>query len=307
MSRGTWKVPGIWFCFLMTIGIVCVMGCMHQEVSEDSRLQVAVTILPQEDVARAVGGDRVCVTVVVPPGVEPHTYEPSAGQIVQLSRADMYFRLGPGLLPFEDALVDRLRTLNPDLVIIVTSSGIPLIQGEGGGNGTSRGADPHIWLSPSNLRLMAENMAEGFFIADPAHSEAYIAGKEAYLQKVDATDRAIRNTLSGTEGRPFLVFHPAWGYFAREYNLEQVSVEAEGKEPGIRQISMLIEFAVERGIRVVFADPQFSTRESEVIAREINGTVVLIDPLAPDTLANIERVASVISMSYGKRDEGGDS
>jgi len=260
---------------------------------------VVVTVLPQEEVARAVGGESVLITVVVPPGVEPHTYEPSAAQIVQMSRADLYLRLGPGLLPFEDALVDRLKTLNPGMKVVDTSRGFSPITVPGQGHDAAQGVDPHIWLSLAHLRLMAGNMADAFTDADPAHEGTYAAGRDAYIARVEDSERRIRGMLLGMEGKPFLVFHPAWGYFAREYGLVQVAVGEDGREPSARGLSSLVARAREEGIRVVFAEPQYDTRGSEVVAREIGGTVVLIDPLAPDTLANLERVASAISKSYG--------
>ena len=304
------------FLILLVLAALCLAGCLGGKTGDEPwqnaagdgpRLSVVVTLLPQEEVARAVGGERVFITVVVPPGVEPHTYEPSAAQIVQISRADLYLRLGPGLLPFEDALVDRLKTLNPGMRIVDTSRGVSPITMPGQGHDTAKGVDPHVWLSLAHLRLMAGNMADAFIAADPAHEEAYAASRDEYIARVEDTDRRIRGLLLGMEGKPFLVFHPAWGYFAREYGLVQVAVGEDGREPGARGLSSLIARAREEGIRVVFAEPQYDTRGSEVVAREIGGRVVLIDPLAPDTLANLERVASEISESYGGMKEEGEN
>ncbi len=287
-----------------------MMGCLQQDPGDDSRLHVTVTILPQSEIAREIGGERVCVTVIVPPGVEPHTYEPGAGQILEISRSDIYFRLGPGLLPFEDNLVERLRELNPDLLIVSTSDGIELIHGEEGmeedesGDPGHGGTDPHIWLSPSNLRIMAKNTGEGLRLADPLHREEYSERETAYLAKIDATDTKIRGILSGLDTRSFMVFHPAWGYFAREYGLSQVAVEEGGREAGIRHLSTLVAFARENGIKIIFADPQHSTRESSVVAGEIDGMVVVLDPLSPGTLQNLEDAASHIARSYHNTSPG---
>lgn len=303
MNRWIWTVPGSLFCLLLLAG-ACMMGCVQQGPGDDSRLHVTVTVLPQSEIAREIGGERVCVTVIVPPGVEPHTYEPGASQILGISKSDIYFRLGPGLLPFEDNLVERLKELNPDLLIVSTSDGIDLIHGEDGmeeegsvGSGQG-GTDPHIWLSPSNLRVMARNTGEGFRLADPLDREGYSARENAYLAKIDTTDATIRGIFSGLDTRSFMVFHPAWGYFAREYGLSQVSVEEGGREPGIRHLSTLVSFARENGIRIIFADPQHSTRESSVVAGEIDGMVVILDPLGPGTLQNLEDAASSIAGSY---------
>lgn len=310
LKRRVWGMPGVLFCMLILVG-ACVMGCMHHASQNDSQLQVTMTVLPQAEIAREIGGERVCVTVVVPPGVEPHTYEPSTGQLFEISGSDIYFRIGRGLLPIEDNLVERVRELNPKILIVDTSAGVPLIHGSDPGAENSsmdpdhHGTDPHIWLAPSNLRIMATNIEAGLSEADPSHREEYVAGRESYLAKVDTIDTDIRGILSGMDGRSFIVFHPAWGYFAREYDLDQVAVEAGGTEPGIRHIETLVEFARAKGIEVVFADPQHSLRESGVIAGEINGTVVRLDPLAPDVLDNLKRVAAEIARSYRDASPGG--
>jgi len=145
---------------------------------------------------------------------------------------------------------------------------------------------------------MAENVARGLSAIDPANADAYSARKEAYIAKIDACTDAIRRNLTGLEGRAFLVFHPAFGYFARDFGLVQVAVEEGGHEPGPAGLSRLVDNARENGIHVIFVEPQFSTRESEVIAREINGTVVTIDPLAPDVLENLVRISGTIAGSY---------
>lgn len=268
-------------------------GCTdYQPVSgRAAPLEVAVTLLPQAEMVKAVGGERVCVTVVVPPGGDPHTYEPAAGQMVKLSQAGIYFRLGPGLLPFEDTLVDRIREMNPEIVVVDTSGGISLLSG--GEEGERY--DPHIWLSLSNAGKMVENIRKGFVLTDPAFAEYYAGRERQYQSKIREADSFIRATLAGKQGAAFLVTHPAWDYFAKDYGLVQIAVEAEGKEPSAREISTLIDRARREGIHVIFVEPQFSSRESEVIAREINGSVVFIDPLAPDYLSGLQRVASALA------------
>lgn len=303
-NRSLVVVPCVVVCLLAVL-MACLPGCVDRVPDNGSRLQVAVTLLPQAEIAQSVGGERVCITVIVPPGAEPHTYEPSAAQLVQVSRSDVYFRLGPGLLPFEDTLVERIRTLNPGIRVVDTSEGINPIEKDADSLGGPQGKNPHIWLSPSNIGIMAVNMERGLAGADPLFRAEYEANTRAYLQKTEATDHNIRATLSGLEGRSFLVFHPAWDYFAREYDLVQIAVEKEGKEPTARDLSTLINRARDQGIRVVFAEPQFPTRGAEEIAREINGTVVLLDPLAPHTLANLEQVASAIRDSYKPESRGG--
>lgn len=290
LSPGIRAVTAI-VLLLVVLGIA---GCtdLPRDQGKAAPLEVAVTLLPQAEMVSAVGGERVCVTVVVPPGTDPHTFEPAASQMVKLSQAEIYFRLGPGLLPFEDTLVDRILEMNPEIVVVDSSEGISLLSGDEEGERY----DPHIWLSLSNAGVIVGNIRKGFVLADPSFAEYYAGREQQYKERIGEADASIRASLAGTEGAAFLVTHPAWGYFAQEHELVQIAVEAEGKEPSAREISTLISRAREEGIHVIFVEPQFSTRESEVIAREINGSVVFIDPLSPDYLTNLQRVASAIAV-----------
>jgi zinc transport system substrate-binding protein len=288
--------------------LVAISGCLSEGMGERGAHHgrtAVVTVLPQAEIVKEIAGGDWDVVVVVPPGAEPHTYEPTASQVARVSGADVYARLGPGLMPFEDTLITRIAAGEGGISIIDMSEGITLLYGEGKEDGATtqnrKGADPHIWLSPGNLRIMAENVARGLAEVDPAHAGDYSARKNAYLERIDSCTRAIQRNISGLEGRAFLVFHPAFGYFARDFGLVQVAVEEEDHEPGPAGLSRLVTLARERGITVVFAEPQFSTRESEVIAREINGTVVLVDPLAPDVLENLVRISGAIRKSYGMK------
>ncbi|MDI9633935.1 MAG: zinc ABC transporter substrate-binding protein [Methanolinea sp.] len=276
----------------------CLDGPAHGRGPPHARTAV-VTVPPQEEVVREIAGDGWEIVAMVPPGAEPHTYEPPVSTVGRASTADAYFRLGPGLLPLEDVLVARLVAQNPRMAVVNMSDGIALLRGgDGGGAG---GVDPHVWLSPANLRVMATNVAAALSAMDPDRAGEYAARRDAYLRKVDSCEEAIERNLMGLEGRSFLVFHPAFGYFARDFGLSQVAVEAGGHEPGPAEISRIVTFARENGITVVFAAPQFSTRESEVIAREINGTVALVDPLSPDVTGNLVRISGAIAEGMRSR------
>jgi zinc transport system substrate-binding protein len=286
---------------LMLAGLILCAGCTGpKEAPATGNLTVAVTILPQAELVKAVGGDRVDVIVLVPPGADPHTYEPTASQMVTLSKARIYFTVGKGLLPFEDRFASALQEVNRNIRVIDSSSGVEYIE-EGGDHGLAEGSgkDPHVWLSVRNGGVMVKNIDRALADADPANAAYYAQNRDAYLARLDTLDRTMNTTLAGPGHRKFIVAHDAWGYFARDYNLTQVPVEAEGKEPSAREIEELISIARREGITVVFVEPQFSTRGAEVIAREINGTVVPIDPLAPDYYDNMVRVSQAFARSTG--------
>jgi zinc transport system substrate-binding protein len=240
------------------------------------------------------------IYVMVPPGSDPHTYEPLPALVAKAAEADMYLTLGTGLLPVEDVLASRLVAMNPDLVRVDSSKNITYLRDyeetEDGSNGSfgmepGESPDPHIWLSLRNAEIMSENTRDALITADPAHEMEYRENCDRYTARLKDLDQRISDAFSGNTPGIILVTHPAWQYFARDYGLLMVAIEHEGKEPTAKELEALIVLGRTHGIRVVFAEAQESTREAETIAREIGGTVRVIDPLAGDYLANMERVS----------------
>ncbi len=153
------------------------------------------------------------------------------------------------------------------------------------------GLDPHIWLSPPLVKIQARTILAALQEADPVHRSVYEANFKEFTAQIDKLDADLKKTFEGKEGLQFLVFHPPWGYFAHAYGLKQVPIEIEGKDPKPAQLKKLIQHAREKGIKVVFVQPQFSTKSAKLVAREIGGQVAFVDPLAEDWMANLREVA----------------
>ena len=278
-----------------------------QRKSESEVIGVAVTIPPLADFVEQVGAGHVRVTVMVPPGANPHTWEPTPRQLVELNRARLYVKVGSGL-EFELVWVDKLLEMNKDIAVVDTSKGIqlfkmvhedtteakkgnPRLPEEHGAEHHDKGYDPHIWLSPRNVTIMVENIYHALVSIDPTHQAEYTVNKALYLGKLDELDRSIRGHLKEVNNGKFMVFHPSWGYFARDYGLKQIPIEIEGKEPSPRDLIQLVEQAKKLNIKVIFVSPQFSTKSAEVIAREIGGRTVFVDSLAQNYIENMYAVA----------------
>ena len=142
---------------------------------------------------------------------------------------------------------------------------------------------------------MVNNIYKGLVKVDPANEDYYSAREKAYLQELDNLNRDIEQMLSVLKNRKFMVYHPAWGHFARDYNLEQISVETEGKEPSAKDIQHLIDQARKYDIKTIFVSPQFNIKSAEVIAKEIKGKVILVNPLEKDYISNLRRLAEELS------------
>ena len=262
-----------------------------------------MSIVPQEYFVKRIGGEHVTVNVMVQPGASPATYEPKPEQLKALSRADAYVGIG---VPFESAWIERIAGANRQMLIVDTTQGIarvPMVagvhevKGERGGGG--RSPDPHIWLSPRLVKIQAKTIRDALAKLDPKHEEEYQANLESFLRDIDELDAAIQEALAGLPSRKFVVFHPAWGYFSRDYDLEMIPIEIGGTEPSARELAELIALARQEAIKVIFAQPEFRIRDAETIAKEIDGAVVLISPLAPDWLDNLNKVARTFADVLG--------
>ncbi len=269
-------------------------------VEAQDKINVAVTIAPLVEFVEQIGGDRVSVVVMVPPGSSPHTYEPKPGQFKALSRSRLYVKVGSGI-EFELTWLDKILAVNRKLTVCDSSRGIQLIgmvKDHDDEKGTVHrhhpGNDPHIWTSLSNAAVMAGNIRDGLIQVDPASETQYRKNADAYILKLRALRDRIADKLKNTRDRKFMVFHAAFGYFADDFQLTQIPVEVGGKEPSARDIARLIKKAKAENISVIFAEPQFNIKSAQTIAQAIQGEVVLIDPLAGHYLQNMEKMAFAV-------------
>lgn len=273
--------------FSLVLGMALGLGAAAEAADP---LKVFVSLPPQKFFVERLGGDRVAVTVLVPPGADPHTFEPSPAQMKALSQASLYFAIG---IPFEKTLLPRIQAVNPQLTVISTDRGLPKRFMVGHSHDHDDGEpDPHVWLSPPLVMAMARTMALALMNADPAHGDGYEARYKAFLADVAALDWDISKTFRDAgPPRAFYVFHPSWGYFADAYGLEQVAVEWEGKEAKPAHLKEIIDSARRARVKALFVQPQFSRRSAEMIAKEIGATVEVIDPLAENWGENLRQVS----------------
>jgi zinc transport system substrate-binding protein len=270
------RVIAIISVLIAVLAIVAISRAPKAETTE--KIGVVVTILPQLEFVESVGGEKVTVTVMVPPGQDPHTYAPTLNQLVAVKQAKLYIEVGSGV-EFELAHMDSIVDANRNMLVVDCSKGIELIED-----------DPHIWLSPRNAEIMVQNICDGLIQVDPQDREYYIQNENEYLAKLDKLDTDISGNLTGITNRWFIVFHPAWGYFAADYNLTQVAIGIEGKTPSPKDIANVVQDAKEHNITMIFASPEFDVKSAQTIAEAIGGSVTLIDPLARDYIDNMYQV-----------------
>jgi zinc transport system substrate-binding protein len=282
-----------------TLLLLAGCGAPPAERPGDGRLAVFAGIPPVAYLAEQIGGTRVAVDVLVQPGQDPHTFEPAPRQVLALSRAKVFFKIG---LPFEDVVLAKVQEGNPRMTVVDVAERVEkrLTGGHGHDHHGQGGVpDPHVWLSPPLLKIQAENVAAGLSAADPAHAEEYRRNLAGLLARIDAAHRRIGRMLAPYRGRSFLVFHPAFGYFADAYGLKEEPVEAGGSVPAPKQLRALIEKAKAEGIKTVFVQPQYDPHSAQVVAEAIGGEVVPMDGLAKDVLQDLEDIAEKIKTAFG--------
>jgi zinc transport system substrate-binding protein len=287
---------------ILLLGVLAI-SCASSPSTSSEQVNVTVSIVPQKYFVKRVGGEHVNVNIMVGPGDSPHTYEPKAEQMTALSDADVYFSIG---VEFENAWMDRIRDANSEMLIVDLSSNLEKIQmashhheheeDEESPDHEEEGTlDPHVWTSPVNAGLMAETIYETLADIDPDNETDYKANLEAFQKDISELNTEIKTTLEGLDSNRFMVFHPSWGYFARDFGLEQIPVEIEGSEPSAQELAGIIDEAKEENVKVIFGQPEFSTKTVDYIADEINGEVILISPLAEDWLENLRGVGNTFA------------
>jgi zinc transport system substrate-binding protein len=283
--------------FLACVAGICLLP--GTGYAFEDRINIMVSIPPQKYFVEKIGGEYVNVSVLLPPGTSPHFFEPKPGRMIELGKADIYMTIG---VEYEKHLLPRIRSMHPKLSIIHTDHGIKKISmgshshahspGNNHEHDNHDGKDPHIWLSPELVIVQAENIYNALAAALPESKNHFQDNYITFTHELQDLDKEIRDIISlMNPGTKFMVFHPAWGYFAKTYDLVQVPVEMEGKEPRAADLKHLIDTARDENIKVVFVSPQFSKRSAQVIAESIGGETVSIDPLAEDWEHNMRKIA----------------
>lgn len=278
--RGMQKITPtflLWLCnFLFFIIVSLFFNTL--DASAD-KVKVVATITPLADFARQVGGARINVTLLLPAGASPHTFEPTPKTVQELSKAKVFIRIGAGLEFWADKLVSAA---SRDVTIVTCSDGIALIKGEDHDHSHAvSNVDPHIWLDPIICIKIIKKIENAFSRADPSNSSYYKKNASEYIAKLTSLDKEISEKVRTFRTKEYITFHSAWNYFSKRYGLRVAGVieEGPGKEPSARHIGEILRLIKGLKTRVVFAEPQSSTRIAEVIAKEAGAQVLILDDL----------------------------
>jgi zinc transport system substrate-binding protein len=262
------------FTALLLLFLIIASPCYAQKV------KVIASIAPLADFVNQVGGDKVDVKLLLPPGASPHIYEPTPKAVKDISDAAIFIKIGAGLEFWAEKIVSS--SGNKHLIIVDSSAGVPFMEKHEKHHGHSAsGTDPHFWLDPVIAGSIVTKIEKALSEADPKNALSYKKKASLYKEKLSRIDREFADRINAFKTKEYITFHPAWNYFSKRYGLKVVGVieEAPGKEPGPRHLARIIREIKSLGSRVVFVEPQFNPKIAEVIAKEGNAKVVSLDPI----------------------------
>ena len=256
-------------------------------VGAQSRPTIVVTVAPQAAFVQELAGELVNVVTVLPPGANHETFSLPPQDMERISAANLYLALG--LPPERAGILPKGAELNRNLRIID-------VQNEVAKTYPPRyfapdDQDPHIWLSPKRAIAMVQLTARELASLDPANRETYTNNAQRFIARIEAADQEVRAALQSKSNRTFIVYHPAFGYFAEDYNLNMVALEEEGKEADPRRMREIIDMAREKGIKIIFYQEDIDGRQSRTFAEELGGRAEKVSPMATDYVENLQRMA----------------
>lgn len=260
---------------------------------EDARV-ITVSILPQKYFLEKIVGDRFDVKCMLDKGGNPETYEPSMSYMMNLEKSDAYFLMGN--IGFELSIRSKIKEYNPDIKVYDVSEGIELISGSHHFDADDKeGIDPHTWTSVANARVIIKNMLDDVVELDPEHKAEYESNYRDFDRELSEFQDSIALRLQPVKGEAFVVWHPSLSYFARDYGLEQISLEYDGKEVPVKYLEKKVAYAVSRKPSVFFFQKGMDTNQAQTVNAQIGTRLVEINPLGYDWKYEIRKIADALS------------
>ena len=274
--------------------MIAVKSCKQADENNGKPL-VAVSILPQKFFLEKIAGDMFTIDVMLPPGVSPATYDPTPRQIKRLTESEFYFKIGH--LAFEENLIDRKLKESHEVKQVNLSSDLELFEAGESSHGHSHHVDPHTWMSPRNVKTMVRAITKSLSDAYPQKDSLFRQNAEGFIREIDSIDRWISKVLKEVTHRRFIIYHPALTYYAKDYRLEQIPMEWEGKEPSPAYLKKLIQYADDEDVKAILVQKQFNIAEAETLGRETGARLISIDPLSYHWTDEIKHITEELALT----------
>jgi zinc transport system substrate-binding protein len=252
-----------------------------------AKLTAIVSIEPQATFLKQIAKDKIDIELMINNGVSVHNYSPKPSQMKSITKANLYFTIG---VEFEKIWLNKFHKINKNMKIINTDKNIKKLMIK------HSSIDPHIWTTPTNVKIIAKNILDALVKYDKKNKSFFINNYNLFIKKIDNTDNKIKNILKKIPKKTkFMVFHPSWGYFAKEYDLIQMPIEVDGKNPKSRALKILIQIASKNNIKAIFVNPNSSNKIAKIISNELNINLVRINTLNKNWSNNLINLAKQIS------------
>lgn len=280
----------------LIVGLLLLFSCNNW--SKNTKPSVLVTVAPYVYFVKEIAGNAVDVEVLVPPGANPHIYEPSPKQVHRMANAQIWFLLGE---PIEKKVLTVLREQNRELRDIDLTQGIDLLSSQEHvceAHHTSESKDRHIWLSPKLAQIQAKTIFDALVKAYPDYQEAFQAGFDTLSKELIDLDLGIKAKLLPFHGNAILVSHPAFGYYCQEYGLKQLSIECEGKDPLPRDIEKTLNEAEKLHVKSIFTQAQYNTKGALLISEKLHLPIHEVDPYSTAYIQNLNHITDLIANGH---------
>lgn len=288
--------------YLSMIMLATLLFSCNRAVEKANKPTITVSILPQKHMVEQIAGQNFNINVLVPDGSGPETYEPTAQQMQEISKSTICFTVG--LLDFEKSWLHKANEMYPNLKVVNTSVGLDLIEGHAEYNHDHghyhSGIDPHTWLSLKEIKKQSKTMLDQLVQIDPENKDTYTSNQQKFVARLDSLDSVIASKLSSVEKPSFMIYHPSLSYYSRDYNIEQISIEFEGKEPSPSHMKELIDIAKAKKISTIFYSEQFDKRSAKAIADQLGITMAGFNPIAENFEDNLLNITNQIIESNTK-------
>ena len=280
---------------LFAVLLLTACGTKTSKDQNEEAQVITISILPQRTFVQKIIGDDFEVNLLIPPGSSPAAYTLRPSQLKDIAKSSIWFRIG--YIGFEHSWKDKVAEANTDMKVVDLAKGLDLIADQleqHGDHVHMDGIDPHTWLSPVLVKQMAKTILDEVVQLKPERAETYKANYEQFAATCDSLDQALTTKLDPYKNRKFIVFHPSLSYYAREYHLDQYSLESGGKEPTPSHLKSVVDMANQEDIRVIYIQSEFDREHARVFADEIKGKIIQIWPLDPDWEANLNKITDLL-------------
>ncbi|NCD41186.1 MAG: hypothetical protein EOL88_03750 [Bacteroidia bacterium] len=272
---------------LLVSAFFFVTGCAGSDREQSGKHIITTTVLPLAEFISELTGDNFIINTMVPDGMPPSAYEPTAEQLKSLGKTKLYFSLEA--LGFELTILRNISSDYPEMKIINITQGITPISG-GHKHGNEQGIDPHMWMSPKQSIILVKNIYAALLKYYPENKEEFLANFIQIMKKMEEVDQYVQNAIEPVKGNSFLIYHPALSYYARDYDLVQIPIEIQGKDPSPDYLNALIGQAKQNQIQLMFIQRQFDVNFAHIIAEETGSRVIVFDPLSSAWSETIHQV-----------------